>query len=154
MLETTSSFFLSRCFNLDFTRTVDTAVKGIICSQGRLLLQLRDNKPDIYCPGCWGLFGGAIDKGETPETALRRELFEELFLTRFSMKYSFSWINPSSTIRLLFFAVSEIGSLDMLKLNEGQAMELFTVDSLNDLNVTDDLRHNMGRVQAVCESLL
>ncbi len=141
-------------FNLDFNRGVDTAVKGIICSEGRLLLQLRDNKPDIYCPGCWGLFGGEIDEGETPETALRRELFEELVLTGFSMQYSFSWANPNSTTRLLFFAVSEIGSFDMLKLNEGQAMDLFTVDSLNDLNVTDDLRHNMGRVQAVCESLL
>ena len=140
-------------FNLDFSKNVDTTVKGIICSEGRLLLQLRDNKPDIYCPGCWGLFGGAIDKGETPETALRRELFEELVLTGFSMQYSFSWANPNSATRLLFFAVSEIGSLEMLKLHESQAMDLFTIDSLNDLHVTDDLRHNMDRVQAVCESL-
>ena len=141
-------------FNLGFSKNVDTTVKGIICSEGRLLLQLRDNKPDIYCPGCWGLFGGAIDKGETAETALRRELFEELVLTGFSMQYSFSWTTPNSTTRLLFFAVSEIGSLETLTLNEGQAMDLFTIDSLNDLDVTDDLRHNMDRVQAVCESLL
>ena len=39
---------------------------------GRWLMQLRDEIPSIVAPGCWGLFGGHLDPGETPEQALRR----------------------------------------------------------------------------------
>lgn len=46
--------------------------------QGRWLVQLRDDIPGIVAPGCWGLFGGHLDAGESPEQALRRELIEEI----------------------------------------------------------------------------
>ena len=45
---------------------------------GRWLIQLRDENPTIVAPGCWGLFGGHLEPGETPEQALRRELLEEI----------------------------------------------------------------------------
>jgi scyllo-inositol 2-dehydrogenase (NADP+) len=45
---------------------------------GRYLLQRRDPLPQIFYPDHWGCFGGAIECGEMPEEALRRELREEL----------------------------------------------------------------------------
>lgn len=50
----------------------------LLDEHGRYLMQLRDDIPSILYPGHWGLFGGAIEPGETPEAAMRRELDEEI----------------------------------------------------------------------------
>lgn len=43
----------------------------------RLVLQLRDDKPDIHFPGMIAAFGGGAEPGETPEACALRELAEE-----------------------------------------------------------------------------
>ena len=45
---------------------------------GRLLIYLRDENPAIPFPNHWDLFGGHLEKGETPEQALVREVKEEI----------------------------------------------------------------------------
>jgi 8-oxo-dGTP diphosphatase len=45
---------------------------------GRLLVYLRDNKPEIPFPNRWDFFGGHVEDGETPEEALVREVKEEI----------------------------------------------------------------------------
>src|SRR5213592_4872095 len=58
----------------------DAAAALLVLEDERYLLQLRDDIPNIWYPGHWGLFGGAVDAGEDEITALRRELREELEL--------------------------------------------------------------------------
>ena len=44
----------------------------------KLLIYLRDDKPDIPFPNHWDFFGGHVEEKETPEDALVREVKEEL----------------------------------------------------------------------------
>mgnify|MGYP006301460863 CR=1 FL=1 len=53
-------------------------VLAILLAEGRYILQLRDNKPEITAPGMWGLFGGGVNPGESPDEAIQREIEEEL----------------------------------------------------------------------------
>jgi 8-oxo-dGTP diphosphatase len=56
-----------------------TEVAIAILYQGdQFLLQLRDDIPTIAWPGHWAFFGGHLDPGETPDTAVYRELREEI----------------------------------------------------------------------------
>jgi 8-oxo-dGTP pyrophosphatase MutT (NUDIX family) len=52
----------------------------LVLEDGRYIVQLRDDIPNIWYPGHWGLFGGGVDAGEDELAALRRELREELEL--------------------------------------------------------------------------
>ncbi len=60
----------------DGRRVVVGAV--LLHPDGRVLLQLRDDKPGIVEPGKWSLFGGGLDVGETPAEGMRREIAEEI----------------------------------------------------------------------------
>lgn len=100
-------------------------------ADGRYLLQHRDDKPDIWYPGVWGLWGGTIDDGEDAEQALRRELDEEIgwtpdtldYFTRFDFDFSFA--GYPSFPRYYYEAVYPENSLEGLVLGEGQAMQAF-----------------------------
>src|SRR3954470_23042017 len=69
------SFFLDSEHPLQVMNAVAAL---LVLDDGRYILQLRDNKPQIFYPDHWGLFGGAVDEGEHEVEALQRELREEL----------------------------------------------------------------------------
>jgi 8-oxo-dGTP diphosphatase len=53
------------------------AVKGIIRREdGKILVLKRSNKDD-HKPGVWETVGGGMDREETPQAALKREVLEE-----------------------------------------------------------------------------
>ena len=58
-------------------------IAGVILEDqfGRILLQLRDDKPTIATPNMWGLFGGSVEAGEKPFDGALREIAEELCIT-------------------------------------------------------------------------
>lgn len=51
---------------------------AIIVNQADELLLLRRSPSTLRWPGRWGIAGGGMEAGETPEQALLRELREEL----------------------------------------------------------------------------
>jgi 8-oxo-dGTP diphosphatase len=95
---------------------------------GRWLVQLRDDIPGIVAPGCWGLFGGHLDPGESPDQALRRELQEEINWCAGDLPF---WFRHSTQQRTAhFFRASLPLPLDDLQLLEGQDMVLAGIEEL------------------------
>ena len=108
----------------------NAAVALIVVDREHYLLQLRDQKPGIFYPGHWGLFGGALDPGETPEMAIRRELREELGLeiapARYFTEFLFDVLGHGHILRR-FFEVSVVSDdLKKLVLREGAEMRIFS----------------------------
>jgi len=99
-----------------------TVALAMLERDGRWLMQLRDDVPGIVGPGCWGLFGGHLEPGETPEQALRRELLEEIGWGGVALEFRLLHQHPR---RLAHVFVGELTvPLQRLRLLEGQDMAL------------------------------
>ena len=109
----------------------------IYTPDGRYLMQLRDDDPRVSMRGYWGLFGGSLEDGEDPRTALTRELREELSLdieappTAFTeLIYSLRFASNGIHRKAYFAVPIEERIIDSLRLGEGQLMALHTLDQL------------------------
>lgn len=96
---------------------------------GRVLLQMRDDIPDIIKPGQWCFFGGGIEAGEDPQTAAQREFEEETGLAYDNSEFvpSYAVLNGSPNWGLLYvFVLKLTHPLSDIELNEGSGFALCT----------------------------
>lgn len=115
-------------------RCQPAAAALIVLGDGRYVLQLRDDIPGIFFPGHWGAFGGAINPGESPVEALRRELREELAVdfSRSQMSYvtrldfDLSFLGQGAIKRWFYEVRITDGQYCSLKLGEGAAVARYT----------------------------
>ena len=123
--------------------TAGSPVKGrhvaaalLVTPDGHYLMQHRDDLPHILLPGHWACFGGAIEAGESPEAAMRRELVEEIeFRARevaaFTEMEVLFPLDPPRRDRMHFFAVPVLATdIERMVLHEGQGKALFTPEAL------------------------
>lgn len=98
---------------------------AILYQDKKFLMQLRDDIPGIFYPGCWGLFGGHLEPGETPETGLKREVEEEINYNLLSPT-KLGCYNDEKVIRHVYHAPLKV-SMEALTLNEGWDMDLVSL---------------------------
>jgi 8-oxo-dGTP diphosphatase len=106
---------------------VEVAI-AILPHDGKFLMQLRDNIPTILYPGLWGLFGGHIEAGETPEIAVIREVIEEIGYQITAPK-KFGCYGDERAMRHVFYAPLTVG-IDRLVLSEGWDLGLLTPEQI------------------------
>lgn len=94
-----------------------TVALAILYRENQFLLQLRDNIPTIIYPGYWALFGGHIEKGETPEEAVKREIWEEIAYD-LHIFHPLGCYEDEVAIRHVFYGPLTV-PLDQLNLQEG-----------------------------------
>jgi 8-oxo-dGTP pyrophosphatase MutT (NUDIX family) len=121
----------------------DAVAALLLLHDGRYVMQLRDLKPEIFYPGHWGLFGGAVDSGEKESDALCRELEEELgfraqTMARFvRLTFDLSSIGAGEVHRAIYEVPVTASEFEAFRLREGNAYKAFTVGTiLTELTVT------------------
>jgi 8-oxo-dGTP pyrophosphatase MutT (NUDIX family) len=110
----------------------------------RLVLQLRDNKPDIHYPGMITSFGGGAEPGETPVICALRELREETGLVARPEELQFLGAvskvdfrgHPTASV---FFLLRGIDPAALL-ITEGTAVVLTFEETEVDPRLTDNCR--------------
>ncbi len=115
---------------------------AILHQDSQFLLQLRDDIPGIYYPGCWGFFGGHIEPDEAPDVAVRRELLEEIGYAPPVLE-PFARYEMDEVVRHVFHGRLEV-PVDTLQLNEGWDLGLL---SLEDIQRGDRYSARAGQVR-------
>lgn len=103
--------------------------------KGRVLIQ--DRRAISKHGEEWGYFGGGIEKNETPEQAIKREIKEELNYTlnefTFLKKYTYTFKNILHVEVNMF--VAPLPNLSELIQKEGTNMELFNLSDAKKLKM-------------------
>ena len=112
---------------------------AIVSHRGRILLFLRDHRP-LRDPNRWSLIGGHVDEDETFDEALVREVGEEIGIRprnyRLLLRLAGYW---GEDIALYHLPLIDTEASRIRLGDEGQKVEFFVIDEIDDLPLTANL---------------
>ncbi|MFC5625732.1 (deoxy)nucleoside triphosphate pyrophosphohydrolase [Algoriphagus winogradskyi] len=126
---------------------------ALIFLNGKVLCAQRSNTMNLS--GFWEFPGGKVEKNESPEACLVREIKEELAIsvcTRLALKSSEYSYSAGKLIRLLPFVCSwQSGEITLLEHQEVRWVSKENIKSLNwapaDIPIVDELFENWNKIQ-------
>lgn len=115
------------------------SVAIILAKNNRILLNLRDDKPEIIFPNCWAFLGGGIEKEENEEQAIRREIHEEIGYRLGAIK-KLENISPCNNRYSAIYLGKISLEAEELTLTEGRKIRFFKEAELKHLNMPSLLK--------------
>ncbi len=115
----------------------DVATVILVNEKNEVLLQKKDMGYK-WLPGCWCMFGGGVEKGEDPLSALKRELVEELHLTIEDLTFFKSEPYEVSKGKIMrkgthfCFVAKYLGEISDIRIAEGCGFAFFSSEELKD----------------------
>lgn len=107
--------------------------------EGKILLQLRDNKAEIPYPNMWGTFGGQIEDGETPIESIKREIKEELYYDLIKPEYFGNF--PFENYNIHMFRKIDLKiNINDLVVEEGQKGEFLSLGEIRKIKCAFNCR--------------
>jgi 8-oxo-dGTP pyrophosphatase MutT (NUDIX family) len=100
----------------------------VSASDGRVLCQLRDDVPGIICPGTWCCCsGGHLERGESPETGVLRELREEFEIEVGNLRPLLKHVEGAGEYEGTYYSYTAdlLTAVEEVKCNEGVRVEFF-----------------------------
>lgn len=113
------------------------AAAVIINEDLKVLLQLRDSKKNLRSSGLWSLPGGQIEKFESSETAVKREVFEETNIFNWSPKFLMTLedsFEPGPAITIDIYGDQIFPPYSIIR-GEGQNLKFFDKKELVNLSM-------------------
>jgi 8-oxo-dGTP diphosphatase len=119
---------------------------ALVVSPDGIVLHLRDDKSWIPHPGCWSLFGGAVEEGEEPAQTVVRELREEIGLdgAEFQPLWRVVDVGGDGRVLTVFEARTTLRPEEM-SLTEGQELRAFDLASALKLKLAPFCRRILER---------
>lgn len=137
----------------DDYHTHAAAAVFLLTTDHRLVLQLRDNKPDILNRGMITAFGGAAEPGESPVECALRELAEETGIeAQAGDLHRLDAVSKVDTrghpTASVFFLLRHIDP-DALVVTEGRAIVLSFTEAAAEPRLTENCRRLSAEIAAI-----
>lgn len=114
----------------------------VICFKKKLLFFQRDYIPNIPNPDKWQFPGGHVEKNESPDEAIRRELREEVSFVPTQLVHIWEIKTKDQETHIYWsYVTNKEAKRFKLGTNEGQLIKFMSIERALSLNLTDNVRY-------------